>query len=245
VIDPPRRCIVLGGSGALGRVVCASLAAEGSRVGFTFHRSEAVARELTSRLEGTFAEPLDLTEMAAIPRVLDAMVARLGGVEALIHCAALTSTARVAAFDKLGDLDDAGFDRLMAVNVKSALFACRHFAQASRERGGNIVLLGSIDGIQSVPAPVAYATSKAALSGLALALAKEVGKQGIRVNVVAPGILESGASRTVPEDLRREYLKHCAMKRFGRLDEVANVITWLALENTYVTGQTIVVDGGL
>jgi NAD(P)-dependent dehydrogenase (short-subunit alcohol dehydrogenase family) len=76
-------------------------------------------------------------------------------------------------------------------------------------------------------------------------MAKELGKDGIRVNLVAPGILESGMSRVLPEDLRQEYLKHCGLRRYGRVAEVAAWASWLALRNTYVTGQIILVDGAL
>jgi NAD(P)-dependent dehydrogenase (short-subunit alcohol dehydrogenase family) len=77
------------------------------------------------------------------------------------------------------------------------------------------------------------------------AMAKELGKDGIRVNLVAPGILESGMSHVLPENLRQEYLKHCGLRRYGRQAEIAAWAAWLALHNTYVTGQTILVDGAL
>jgi NAD(P)-dependent dehydrogenase (short-subunit alcohol dehydrogenase family) len=133
----------------------------------------------------------------------------------------------------------------MAINVRSAFFAIQTLTQALAERGGNVVLVGSIDGVKSVPSLVAYAASKAALVGMATSLAKELGPKQIRVNVVAPGILEDGVSRALPAELTKEYLKHCALKRTGTIVEVANVISFFALENTYVTGQTIVLDGGL
>jgi NAD(P)-dependent dehydrogenase (short-subunit alcohol dehydrogenase family) len=77
------------------------------------------------------------------------------------------------------------------------------------------------------------------------AMAKELGPRNIRVNSVAPGILEDGISRTLPDELRQEYLKHCGLKRTGRLSEVARLVAWLALHNTYVTGQVMLVDGAL
>ena len=107
------------------------------------------------------------------------------------------------------------------------------------------MLLGSIDGVKPAPSPVHYAASKAALSGMVKAMAKELGPYNIRVNTVAPGVLDGGLSRVLPDDLRREYLKHCGLKRLGRLEEVASLVAWLAAENTLVTGQTIVVDGAL
>jgi NAD(P)-dependent dehydrogenase (short-subunit alcohol dehydrogenase family) len=76
-------------------------------------------------------------------------------------------------------------------------------------------------------------------------MAKELGEFNIRINMVAPGILEGGLSRALPEDLVREYVKHCGLKRVGRLEEIAGVIAWLALENSYATGQAFLVDGAL
>src|SRR5205823_1217978 len=117
-----------------------------------------------------------------------------------------------------------------------------HFSRAS---GGELVLIGSIDGVKPVPAPVHYGASKGALVGMARTMAKELGPASIRVNVVAPGVLGEGISKTLPEDLRSEYLKHCGLKRFGAPSEIARVVAWLVLENTYVTGQTILLDGAL
>ena len=78
-----------------------------------------------------------------------------------------------------------------------------------------------------------------------MSMAKELGEWNVRVNLVAPGVMEGGLSRTLPKNLLDEYKKHCGLRRLGRLQEIADLMAWLATENTYVTGQTIVVDGGL
>jgi len=108
-----------------------------------------------------------------------------------------------------------------------------------------VVLMGSIDALRSVPAPVHYASSKGALRAMTLALSKELGPAGVKINMVAPGLLEAGLSRTMPDDLRAQYLKHCGLRRMGRLEEIASLVTHLALENTYMTGQALTVDGAL
>jgi NAD(P)-dependent dehydrogenase (short-subunit alcohol dehydrogenase family) len=238
------RVIVLGASGTLGRVVTRSLAAAGARVGLTFRTGQAVAGELAAELDGAVSRHLDLTLTADIPRVLAELRDELGGLDALIHCATIGSTTADASFDTVESTTEAGWDRLMSVNVRSAFFATQ-YAASVMPGGGNLVLLGSIDGVKSVPAPIAYATSKGALRAMATSLAKELGPRNLRVNVVAPGVLEAGASRLLPDDLRAQYLRHSGAKRLGRLEEIAALCTWLLLENTYVTGQTIVVDGGL
>jgi NAD(P)-dependent dehydrogenase (short-subunit alcohol dehydrogenase family) len=133
---------------------------------------------------------------------------------------------------------------MLAINTRASFFAVRRLSTLMTD-GGNIVLLGSIDGVKSAPSPVHYAASKGALAAMVKAMAKELGAQNIKVNSVAPGVLEHGLSRVLPDDLRSEYLKHCGLKRLGRVEEVASLVAWLATENTFVTGQTVILDGAL
>jgi 3-oxoacyl-[acyl-carrier protein] reductase len=238
------RCIVAGASGALGRVVAAVLAGDGARLGLTYFQGEAVAGELCATHEGAVARRLDLTDTARIPGVLDELVGALGGVDAFVHCAGIFSTTGGAVFDRLASVTEAGFEKIMAVNVRSALFAVQHLAPLMS--GGNVVLVASVDAAKMVPAPVPYAAAGGALAAMTRALAKELGSaRGIRVNLVASGVLDGGLSAALPADLRAQYLKHCGLRRVGRRDEVASLVAWLALHNTYVTGQTISADGGL
>ena len=95
-------------------------------------------------------------------------------------------------------------------------------------------------------APVHYCTAKAALKGFTEGLAKEIGRYGVTVNCIAPGILEEGVSVNVPQARREDYLRHCALGRVGSLDEIANVVGFLVSDrNSYMNGATIVVDGGV
>lgn len=231
-----QRVIVIGGSGVIGRAVVAELAEEGARVGCT-HQNRPPP-------DGVIARRLDLTEVDTIEPCVDGLVAELGGVDALVFCAGATSTCEPERFDALDDVTASGWDRLMAINVRGAFFVARAVARHMTS-GGNIVLMGSVDGIKPVPTPVPFAVSKAALRGMVLSLTKALGAQNIRCNLVAPGILEEGASRLIPDDIRAEYLRHAGLRRYGRVSEVTGVVTWLALANTYVTGATIMVDGGL
>jgi 3-oxoacyl-[acyl-carrier protein] reductase len=244
VNDAAPRVVVIGGSGALGRALCAELHSQGARVGLTFCTGERAARELCER-HAALATRLDVTRADDIARAIDELAQRLSGIDALVYAAALASTQAPAAFDRLHDVDVEGWDRLFAVNVRGAFFAVQSGARHLTERGGNIVLLGSIDGVKPMPAPIPYAASKAALSGLASSLAKALGKHDVRVNVIAPGVLTEGASRTLPADLRAEYLRHCSLKRYGTLEEAARVVAFFALRNRYATGQTLALDGGL
>lgn len=244
-----KRCLVLGGSGAVGGAVVRSLAAKGARVAFTWNTGEAAARDLGAQVPGSLPLRVDLRRIDDLERAVDAAASELSGLDALVQCAGVAVAMECKgeqSHHRLPGLDEAAFDELLVVNVKSTFFAVRRAAPVlARGGGGNVVLLGSVDGVKPVPSPVHYAASKGALAGMAQALSKELGEVGIKVNLVAPGILEGGLSRALPESLRKEYVKHCGLRRVGRLDEVASVIAWLALENTYVTGRTLLLDGGL
>ena len=238
--------IVIGGSGAVGRVVCRTLAARGARVGFTYLTNETVARELTAAIPDSTARRLDVRDIGAIDRTLDEFEALFGRIDALVNCAAIGGPPGATGHECMDHVTEDGWETMLAVNTKASYFAVRRVASLMRDRGGvNVVLLGSIDGVKPAPAPVHYAASKAALAGMIRAMAKELGPRGFRINSVAPGVLEDGLSSALPEQLRREYLKHCGLKRFGRVEEVASLVTWLAVENTLVTGQTLVLDGAL
>lgn len=239
----PHRVIIVGASGTLGRCVALALAARGCRLGLTYHTGEAALSALSLRLPGAVVRRLDLCATDEIPRVLDALSAELGGVTGLVHTAGIGSTREPPAYDRLGDPTSAGWDRLMAIHVRSAFFASRHVAGLMN--GGNIVFVGSMNGVKSAPSPVPYATATGALRAMVTSLSKELGPPNIRINMVAAGILEAGISTLVPPDLQAEYKKHNAQKRLGRLEEVAEMIAWLATDNTYVTGRTIALDGGL
>jgi NAD(P)-dependent dehydrogenase (short-subunit alcohol dehydrogenase family) len=234
-------CIVFGGSGAVGREVCHALVARGARVGFTVFTSPA------NGIDG-IRKTLDVTDVAAIDRTLDEFQREMGRIDAFVNCAAVGTTIPhegATVHHMMDEVDERAWHAMIDVNAKSSFFAVKRLGALMRANGGNIVLLGSIDGVKPAPSPVHYAASKAALSGMVKAMAKELGPHNIRVNTVAPGVLDGGLSRVLPDDLRREYLKHCGLKRLGRLQEVASLVAWLAIENTLITAQTIVVDGAL
>jgi NAD(P)-dependent dehydrogenase (short-subunit alcohol dehydrogenase family) len=240
-----RRCLVLGGSGHVGGAVCEALVAAGARVAFTYLRNQAAADALVARLPGAVALRVDLADAAATEAAVDAAAAALGGLDALVHAAGAPIEAGGGRLT-LADVDVAAWDRAHAVNVRAAFVAVRRILPAfAAAGGGEVVLLGSVDAVKALPAPAHHAASKAALRGLVTSLAKELGPRGVRLNLVAPGLLEGGLSRAVPEELRREYLKHTGARRFGKPAEIAALVRFLVLENTYITGQTLVADGGL
>ena len=250
VIKP--KALVIGGSGALGTEVCHALGRNGFDIAFTYHASQEKAARLEAELKDqsilATAFQLDLGHIDEVKETVHQARRTLGSLNALIIASGLATGRRaVEKVPEFLSITDAEFDRLMDINVRGAFFACQEAARIMAEEGaGKIVIVGSIDGVKPVPAPVDYACSKGALWGMTQALSKELGKRNILVNMVAPGILEGGVANLLNEDLMREYLKHCSLRRTGKFSEAAEVIAYLADPlNTYVTGQAVILDGGL
>jgi 3-oxoacyl-[acyl-carrier protein] reductase len=247
------QCLVLGGTGYVGSAVCRLLHERGARLAFTYYTNSEMARRLAEELTGSLPLYADLTSYADTRRVVREAVGLLGGLDALVQCAgtagdpALYTTDHADDHGKFLAITEAEWDAMSDITVRSTFAACQEatLSMSRNPNGGSIVIVGSIDGIRPLPAPVHYAAGKGAVRSLTEALAKELGRDNIRVNLVAPGILEGGIAQHLDASLLRDYLEHCALKRAGTSAEVAEVIVRLALDNTYITGQSIVLDGGL
>lgn len=231
-----KRVWIVGGSGAVGVAVRALLEARGHRVSWTYRTRP-----------GPGGSPLDVRDVAAIEGAALAAREALGGLDAMIYLAAI-GTTDPGRFLALDDVTPEAWDEFAAINLRGAFFASRAFARAidgAAPSGGNIVLAGSIDGHKPVPASVPYAATKGALEAMVRALSKEFGPRNLRINALAPGVLEGGLSSVLPKRLVDDYLSHDALSRKGTFREVSELFAYFAIENTYVTGRTIAVDGGL
>ena len=138
-------------------------------------------------------------------------------------------------------------DRLLDVNLKSAFYLCGAVAKPMmKQRAGSIVLVTSIVGITGNAGQAAYAASKAGLLGLCKSLAKELGSRNIRVNAVAPGLIETAMTEKMPDAAREFLIQQAALGRAGKPEDVSGVVAFLCSDAAgYITGQTLVVDGGV
>ena len=194
---------------------------------------------------------LDLRNFQDTFQAVEKMSEHLGGLDVLIQCAGIAGDGSLyktnghGPSDKLLKITESGWDDMMDITAKGTFAACQAAARLMQSGGGHIVIVGSMEGVKTVPAPVHYAAGKGALKAMVQALAKELGKCGIIVNMVAPGILEGGASNVVSKELKDEYIKHSSLSRLGTFRETAEWVVWLAMENTYLSAQAILLDGGL
>lgn len=230
-----RRALVLGGTGAVGSEVVRALAARGLTGAFTYLRSAERAAAVAAE-SGFEALQVDLADVEALRRLL----AELPSTDVLVACAA---TGRRAT---LPESTVADWDAAQAVSGRATFLACQALAPGmAAAGGGSIVLVGALDRGQSLPLPVAVAASQAMLPALAMALARELGPGGTRVNAVALGPLDAGMSRILSADELQDYRQYSALRRVGTPREVVPAIVWLALDNRYMSGKVLAVNGGI
>jgi 3-oxoacyl-[acyl-carrier protein] reductase len=182
----------------------------------------------------------DVASEAAVGAAIGEVLAAHGRIDVAVANAGQAKDGLILRFRS------ADLDALIDVNLKSAFYLCAAVAKPMvKQRSGSIVLVSSIVGLAGNPGQSAYAATKAGLLGLAKSLAKELGSRNIRVNAVAPGLIETAMTSQMPGPAREHYLNTIALGRAGSPEDVAPVVTFLASDAArYVTGQTLVVDGG-
>jgi NAD(P)-dependent dehydrogenase (short-subunit alcohol dehydrogenase family) len=244
-----KRALVTGaGSMGIGRAIAEALAAAGADVAAHYHGDGTLAADLVERLRATgrraVALEADLAEPAAARALVERAVQSLGALDVLVTCAATLS--RVPFLE----LTDAEWDRVHAVNLRGYFVtgqeAARHMA--ARGAGGRIVMVSSVNQATVNRGIAHYAATKGGVMQLAKAMALELAPLGITVNLIAPGTIETDLNRAYLADAanRRAKLGPIPMARLGRPEDVAGAAVFLASEAAgYVTGATIVVDGGL
>jgi 3-oxoacyl-[acyl-carrier protein] reductase len=238
-----RRCVVIGGAGGIGSAICRELAGRGHHVivaDFDEARADALARKLASDGLVAAAERCDVTSYEEVTAMRVRIEQSAGPVDILVLLAGVVRNG------PLLKIKDADFDLTLAIHVKGTLNGMRAFLPGMRERGyGRVVTMSSVAARGSW-AGASYAAAKSAIEALTRNAALEMASRGITVNCVAPGLIDAGMFRTVPEDYQEKSLRAVPMARPGRPEEVAACVGFLASEEaSYVTGQTLLICGGL
>ncbi|WP_277209524.1 3-oxoacyl-ACP reductase family protein [Isoptericola croceus] len=237
--------MVTGGSRGIGRAVSADLARHGVHVVVNYSRSEQPAKELVSEIEaeGGSAQAVqaDVTDEDAVQALFRTVRSEHGRLDVLVTSAGVTNDRHLVAMSR--DL----FQQTMDVNLTGTFLACREAMRIMQhQRYGSIVTISSASGMDGgFPGQTNYVASKGAIIAFSKALAFEAVTHGIRVNVVAPGFVETDMVRRIPQKIRESYAARVRIGRMGRPQEIANLATFLASEKaSYVTGEVLVANGG-
>ncbi len=237
-----KRALITGGARGLGRAIALCFAHHGANVAFTYAKNEEAAQRTLGELGAEArAFRIDACDGAATETMLRELEQSWGAVDILVNNAAISQNLPLAL------LEEEDFDRVMAVNVKGVFVTSKAVLRGMiRRKSGVIINIGSLAGVRLIEAPIHYATSKAAIVGMTRAMAKEVARHNIRVLCLAPGLLEDGLGKNLPDYRLEDYLKHCALGRVGTFEEVAELCALLASERAgYVAGEIVVMDGGV
>ena len=237
--------LITGGSRGIGAACVRAFAEDGYAVAFLYNNSRDKAETLVQSLQvegrDVSAYQCDVSDPAQVQAVIADILRTYRRVDALVNCAGI---AHIGLFT---DMTEDEWDRLFAVNVRSAFSVTKAVLQGMISRqAGAVVNISSMWGEVGASCEVAYSATKAALIGLTKALAKEVGPSGVRVNCVTPGVIDTDMNAQLTDDDRAELADETPLGRIGHADEVAKTILFLCGEGaSFITGQVLGVSGGL
>lgn len=236
--------LVTGASGGIGSACARLFADKGYKVAVHYHKNKAAAEELTSELCSKGCEAVcvcaDLSDETQVKAMFNEICSTLGAVEILVNNAG-------AAQQKLfTDTTKADYDMLFGANILSAINCSREALKSMiAAHGGSIVNISSMWGVSGASCEVLYSASKAAVIGFTKALAKEVGPSNIRVNCIAPGVIDTKMNANLSTEDIEILSDETPLCRIGKPEEIANAVAFLATEDSsFVSGQVLSVDGG-
>lgn len=236
--------IITGGSRGIGFATAERFLQEGATVILTAS-SEANAQKAVDRLKEKYPAAKvsgispDLTDLESVRASFGNIVKEYGAVDILVNNAGVSESTSLEVYTE--NL----FDRVMDLNVKGVFNAAKVAAEYMAERGAGVILnTSSMVSLTGQPSGVAYPTSKFAVNGMTVSLARELGPKGIRVNAVAPGITETDMMKAVPKEVIEPMIARIPLGRLGQPEDIANAFVFLASdEASYITGVILSVDG--
>ncbi len=240
-----RTALVTGASRGIGRQIAKALADEGADVIINYHSSEEAAEELSLELDSkgqrSWTYPADVSKMDQVVRMHDVTSRTFGSIDILVNNAGIN----VDRLFKKMDLE--AWERVISTNLSSVYNTSSVFLDALTRSGrGRIINITSIVGQMGNVGQVNYAASKAGIIGMTKALAKELARNNITVNAIAPGFIETDMVRGIPEPVKEKVLAQIPMRRFGLPEEVAHATVFLASDHAaYITGHVLNVNGGM
>ena len=232
--------VVTGGSRGIGAAVARVLLRDGAKVYSLSRTTDDDAARLRDQGDYTWLA-IDLADEEALNARIEEILADKRGVQILVNNAGITRDGLVFRMSRQD------WDAVLALNLTATFLTCKIVARdMARRRAGSIINISSVVGLTGNPGQANYCASKAGIIGFSKSLAREVASRGVRVNVVAPGYIETGMTASLSDGMREKITGMIPLGRTGTPEDVADMVAFLAsARSTYITGQVLQVDGGL
>lgn len=237
--------LISGGSRGIGRAVALRLAEDGHDISFCFRGDEQAAANLEKEVAGlggrVLARRVDVTDARAVKDWVDRTEEEFGPVAVAVTSAGITRDKPLLL------MSDTEWHEVVDTNLDGVFHVCRSVVYPMmKRRGGSIVTVASVSGLHGNAGQTNYAASKAGIIAFSRSLAKEAGRRGIRVNAVAPGLIDTDMSAVLDDRVKEQVTERTALGRAGLAAEVADAVAYLASARaSYVTGSVLSVDGGM
>lgn len=242
-----KTALITGAARGIGKAIALKFAQEGANIAFTDlfvdeeHGGLATEREIAAlgvKVKGYASNAADFAQTA---ETVNQIKADFGSIDILVNNAGITKDTLILK------MTEQEWDAVIAVNLKSAfnyIHACTPIMM--HQRGGSIINMSSVVGVHGNAGQCNYAASKAGMIALAKSIGQEIGRRGVRANAIAPGFIETAMTEALPDDVRKAWIENIPLRRAGRVEDIANVATFLASDlSSYISGQVIQVDGGM
>lgn len=236
--------VVTGGTRGIGYAIVKKFLENGAKVIIFGSKEESVNKAMEELKKENSSYIVDgawpkLESLESVQNIFDDIVSKYGKIDILVN------NAGISAMDKIYDYKEEEFDKIMDLNVKSVFNCSRAVVSYMKENGGGVILnTSSMVSIYGQPSGCGYPASKFAVNGLTKSLARELGKDNIRVNAVAPGVTLTDMMKNVPESVIEPIIKGIPLGRIGTPEDIANAFLFLASDMaSYITGVVLSVDG--
>lgn len=239
-----RVAIVTGASQGLGRAIATKLGASGAHVACLARNADKLAETVKDIVDGggqAEAIACDVTDRVSVDKIVDDLIEKFDRLDILVNNAGITRDTL------LPRMSDDEWDDVLNTNLRGVFLFCRAASRyMMRARYGRIINISSVSGLVGNPGQTNYSASKAGMIGLTRSLSRELAGRKVTINAVAPGFIESDMTRALGDAVLSEVKKRVPAKRLGQADEIAEAVLFLASDSaSYITGQVLVVDGGM
>ena len=238
--------VVTGASRGIGRAIAEDLAAHGAKVVINYNASSAAAEEVVAAIQENGGEATavqaDVSQFEAAQTLIKTAIDTYGQIDILVNNAGTTRDTLLPM------MNEDQWDTVIATNLKSVFNCCKAAVRPMmrKKQGGRIINISSVVALIGQGGQTNYAASKAGIIGFSKSLAKEIGSRDITVNVITPGFFPTALTEILDENVVNESKKLIPLGRWGKLPEVAYLVSFLASDKAaYITGQVISVDGGI